>query len=70
MSEDERPIEERIEFMMRLQCKLIDDVRREIEKLRKTWKGEKQPMATMDEDVRRLFKREIPKPEIPLDDRL
>lgn len=62
--------EERLEFILKLQCKLIDDVRREIEKLRKTIKGEKHPVATMDDNVRILFDRKRKEPEIPLDDRI
>ena len=67
---EEEKIEEKLEFLMKLQCKLVDDVRREIEKLRKTINGEKHPVSSMNEDVRRLFHRKSPQPEIPMDDRI
>jgi hypothetical protein len=60
--------DKKLEYIFKLQCKLMDDVRREIEKLRKTIEGQKHPMAPMSEDVRRLLGKEIKQPEIPLDD--
>ena len=67
---EEKPIEEQVIEVMKLQCKLIDDVRREIEKPRKTIKGERNPMASQSREVRDLLGRRNPEPDIPLDDRL
>ena len=57
--------------LLKLQCRLMDQIRIAVEKLERRIKGEQQPMVAKDRDVVALFKKDHKtEPEIPLDDRI
>jgi len=68
MCEEEKTVEQKLFEIMRLQCRLMDQIRIAIEKLEKRIKGEKHPMVSKDPEVLALFKKKKREDPRPLDD--
>ena len=66
---ENKPIEEQMIDLLKLQIKVMDNLRVAVEKLEKRIKGDLHPVAFKDSSVVDLIGKQLP-PRPPLDDRI
>ena len=71
MCEEKKSIETQLFEMMRLQCRLMDQIRMALTKIEKRIKGDQHPMVSKDAEVMALYGQKKPEKTLPpLDDRI